>query len=130
MMQQKAVCVILRNSYGEILCVSRKDNLSDFGLPGGKVDDNETIHEAAVREVREETGLQISSLNEIYSGIEGSYFVTCFIGEWSGNISFSENHIVKWANSNILLNGSFGEYNKAALDAMSRQEGMMHESFI
>jgi len=43
-------------SKGLILGVSRKDDHTDFTLPGGKCDENETFKETALRELREETG--------------------------------------------------------------------------
>ena len=39
------------------LSVSLKEDHTDFNLPGGKVEQNETFEEAAIREVKEETGL-------------------------------------------------------------------------
>jgi ADP-ribose pyrophosphatase len=40
----------------KILCVSRKNNKKDFGLPGGKVESKEKDTEALYRELLEETG--------------------------------------------------------------------------
>ena len=44
---------------GKVLGVSRKTDPNDFGLPGGKVDEGETLYDAMVREVKEETGLTV-----------------------------------------------------------------------
>ena len=59
------VHVALFNDKGEVLMVSRKDDLNSFGLPGGKLDDNETLEEGIIRETLEETGLEIFNLYEI-----------------------------------------------------------------
>ena len=60
-----AVCALVLNSEGLILGVSRKDDHTAFGVPGGKVEDNETVVEALHREMLEETGYHIIIGNEL-----------------------------------------------------------------
>lgn len=55
-----AASVLLFNKHGNVLCVSRKTDANDFGLPGGKVEPNETPAQGAVRELFEETGYVVA----------------------------------------------------------------------
>jgi 8-oxo-(d)GTP phosphatase len=54
---------IIKNSEGAYLFIFRKNK---WDLPKGKLDPGETIKECAVREVLEETGVNISSCDELF----------------------------------------------------------------
>ena len=64
---KEAVVLFATTSSGKILMVSRKNG--KFGLPGGKVEEGETLKEACIRELQEETGLieEQSNLQLLYS---------------------------------------------------------------
>jgi ADP-ribose pyrophosphatase YjhB (NUDIX family) len=66
--------VIVENENGEILLQLRKDNKC-WGYPGGSVDINEVVEEAAKRELLEETGLIANTLElfGVFSGKELYY---------------------------------------------------------
>ncbi|WP_117214733.1 NUDIX hydrolase [Allorhizocola rhizosphaerae] len=53
--------MLIRDSSGRVLLVRQAYGLRLFGLPGGQVEPGETPEQAAVREVREETGLMVSA---------------------------------------------------------------------
>ena len=53
-----AAAVALFDSGGNILLLRRKDN-DKWTMPGGTLDFGESLTSCAIREVREETGLQI-----------------------------------------------------------------------
>jgi ADP-ribose pyrophosphatase YjhB (NUDIX family) len=53
-----ACAVVVVNEKNEVLLQKRSDN-GLWGLPGGLMELNETIQEAAIREVKEETNLDI-----------------------------------------------------------------------
>jgi ADP-ribose pyrophosphatase YjhB (NUDIX family) len=53
--------VVLRNNDKEILLVKhRKGSRQYWVLPGGRLEYGETFHECAIRELKEETGLEVS----------------------------------------------------------------------
>lgn len=51
---------LVQNQRGEVLLVRRADD-GRWAMPGGWVDPDETSEQAVVREVAEETGLQVSA---------------------------------------------------------------------
>ncbi|WP_195575543.1 NUDIX domain-containing protein [Paenibacillus sp. 1001270B_150601_E10] len=65
---------IIRDELGRILLQKRSD-YGDWGLPGGGMVAGETIEETMIREVREETGLEVIqyALDTIYSGPRMEY---------------------------------------------------------
>jgi ADP-ribose pyrophosphatase YjhB (NUDIX family) len=63
-----AVNVAVTNQAGEILLIRRSDN-GNWALPGGAVELGESLSQAAVRETREETGIdcEVTGLSGIYT---------------------------------------------------------------
>jgi len=58
-----------------------------WALPGGRVDSGETVEQTIVREVKEETGLDVAVVSKIgdyheqgvQDGVEYDYYPTCFL---------------------------------------------------
>jgi len=94
-----------------VLCLVRKDDKillqnrvkadwQGYTLPGGHVEPGESVVEAVIREMREETGLTVSPR---LCGIKqfpienGRYLVFLFLAdEFSGQLKSSEEGIVEW----------------------------------
>ena len=126
-MRQAAGMLIIKD--GMILGVSRKNDPTKFGLPGGKCDGFEAPWQAAIREVKEETDIDAGDLIVVYKRTEPAHAPApegedfeayCFYPlEWRGEPkSMEEGTVVKWLTAAELTSpesGAFAEYNKIAL---------------
>jgi 8-oxo-dGTP pyrophosphatase MutT (NUDIX family) len=56
-----SVSAVIFDGRGRLLLQQRSDG-GQWGLPGGSVEIGESVHDAVIREVREETGLQVTVL--------------------------------------------------------------------
>lgn len=77
----KIACVaVIRNLNDEILLLKRNRSPFGYGLPGGKLEEGETILNCVIREVREETGIGIISatLRKTSQSAEGLYQVIIY----------------------------------------------------
>ena len=66
-----AAGVIIQNKAGEILLQKRSDS-NKWGIPGGMLDYGESAEEAAIREVHEETGVDVAIIDML--GVYSKYF--------------------------------------------------------
>ena len=121
MIVNKSAQVILINPEGYVLGVSRKDDHNDFGLPGGKMDpeDNDDPKITAIRETKEETGLDITDLRLIFAIHKDGFMGYTYLAEYSGTIEHDEPHVVKWQPMEVLVNGRFGKYNKLVSESLN-----------
>lgn len=126
-MREAAVMLIVKD--GLILSISRRDDPTKFGLPGGKLEPGELPAQAAVRETLEETGVIVNVCTEIFRREEktsnGEVFYTyCYYADdWSGTPENSEEGIVKWLTVEELTvtHGAFPDYNKATIAAFKKK---------
>jgi 8-oxo-dGTP pyrophosphatase MutT (NUDIX family) len=81
--------VLIENDVGLILAVTRKGTLTDWSLPGGKLELGESFANAAIRETEEEVELEVSRLQLVYEGpscTESNRWVKTFrAGLWLGS---------------------------------------------
>ncbi len=61
------VDVIIEREDGQILLIKRKNPPPGWALPGGFVDCGESLEQAAIREVLEETGLEVELLEQFHA---------------------------------------------------------------
>lgn len=114
-----AACVLVKHkTFTDLyLGVSRKEDNSDWGLPGGKAEEYESYIKAAIRETKEETGLDITNLKYVFSDLvpgDVDYFCVVYVADYDGSepIQRSNEGAVGWVNLAALLDGSFGDFNR------------------
>ncbi len=120
--------VLLRRG-SEILLQNRvKGTWTGYALPGGHVEPGESIVEAACREMREETGLQITAPK--LCGIKqfpiagGRYLVFLFLAEqFAGELKSSEEGTMEWISREKLGQYPCVEGLEAQLDVMEDPNG-------
>ncbi|ANZ43277.1 DNA mismatch repair protein MutT [Lentzea guizhouensis] len=85
--------VLVSDEEGRLLLVRRAE-CGTWGLPGGFMEPGETLAETGVREVREETGLEVGSmaLLDVFSGPE--YFAVCPNGDEVHNVTAAYTAVV------------------------------------
>jgi len=122
-MKRAAVMLIIKD--GLILGVSRPNDDTKFGLAGGKIETNETPKEAAIRETKEETSIEVAECVEIFKHKEKNDYEThCFYAtKWSGEPKEVEKSKVKWLTGEELIytKAAFGEYNKEAIKRLQEK---------
>ena len=100
---------LIRNKEGKYL-VALRSYQDDFeagkwGLIGGKIDEGETPLKAIIREVKEETGLNITNAFELHKKKIKQGSITYFQVEWEGNLFLDndEHFNYKWVTEKELL---------------------------
>ena len=115
-----AACLIIEIN-NKIVAVSRRGSTTQFGFPGGKVDQGETPVDAIIRESFEEIGWKPldTEIELVYSGHCGSYMVNTYryigIPPRLDSLIAEDNTMIKMLTAEELCYGDispFSEYNK------------------
>ena len=116
-----AVTLLLFRSdapYTQILSISRGDNINDWGLVGGKVEHEEELATALVRETREESHVHMFAglLIPVYTGLAQTRLTTTFLAPQftlPEKFPHTREGKVKWLTPHHLVgrNCTYHEYN-------------------
>lgn len=96
--QQLGTAIIVINSKNQILLGKRKNvvRAGFYGLPGGKLENKETLLSCAIRELKEETNLDSQKMDYL-----------CVVKEWLPELGYDFAHFIfvcsQWQNQPALL---------------------------
>jgi 8-oxo-dGTP diphosphatase len=104
-----------------------------WALPGGRMDPGETIQQTVVREVKEETGLDVTIVDVIgeyvekgaREGVEYEYYPTCFVVKpTNGELKKQESEIqeIKFFSLDALPKPLAFEHEKMLQDYLKKQK--------
>ena len=113
----ESVGVVVLNDQKEILCLLRKIFPFAYALPAGHLDKNENPHNAALRELKEETGLEVEALQHIknFEMIGDS----CRRGS---DHHYWHLYMTKINNADVQLNDEASEYAWFSIDEILKME--------
>lgn len=107
---KKSGAVIINNKKDSVLLLYRGD-LKDWTFPKGHVEYGENYIETAIREVKEETGLDVKIIKQLcdveYENIEGSVITNMFLAMSQEDNKLKIEHdgdILEWVNINEVNN--------------------------
>jgi 8-oxo-dGTP pyrophosphatase MutT (NUDIX family) len=122
-MTRQSVSIVVLDDDGLFLQVSRRNDPNDFGLPGGKVEADETLLGAAKRELLEETGYEASRWDLLMS--RPSRTTTCYVFVATDLKKISEPRpgegVVRWASPEMIVSGTFSEFNAHILRTLVKR---------
>ncbi|HEY1011840.1 MAG TPA: NUDIX domain-containing protein [Herpetosiphonaceae bacterium] len=118
---------IIRDDQGRVL-LSRRADSGWWNLPGGGVEPHETVTEGVVREVREETGLEVVAgrLIGVYSKPQKHEIVLTFECKIVGGtmVASDEADLNEWFAPDALPTEQFlPKHRERVLDALSEEAG-------
>jgi 8-oxo-dGTP diphosphatase len=113
---KRAAIGIIRHD-GRFLAVSRRDDLTDMGFPGGKIEDWESLEAGLIREVYEEVGIHVQTMRHVLCRVSHQHLVHVFeIINWSGQPTSMEGTAIAWlTEEEMSQQKTFGTFNQLAI---------------
>jgi 8-oxo-dGTP diphosphatase len=120
---------IIINPAGEILLAKRHDHLHQGGkweFPGGKVESDETVTQALIRELKEEVSLLVSTSSPFMT-ISHDYpdkqvlLDIHLVQDFSGLAQGAEGQLIAWVSQAQLKDYEFPEANLPILDKIYQE---------
>ena len=130
---RRAVCALIEKD-GLYLSVSRKNDPDAYGLPGGKLEEGETLQAGLKREVLEETGFDIIPEEIVFEAVcpggtgygSEDFWTTvfrCSIVQKVQEPIEGETGEVRFIDQKTMETGPFAQYNKDTFAAIKENEG-------
>ena len=117
--------IVILNEDGLVLGVSRKDDWTKFGLPGGKWEVTDvncygspSPKMTAIRETKEETGIDVTNLRLVLAIHKDGFLSYTYLADYKGEINHNEPHLVEWTTFSKLIEGPFGKYNQLVTESL------------
>jgi 8-oxo-dGTP diphosphatase len=118
----KQVKIIIQNNEGKYLLIKRvdKEKIEHFGnweCPGGKLEDGESFEDAAIREVKEETNLEIEHVKVVKKlNKDGETIAIVFLG--------------KSLTKEVIVSDEHSDYDWFTYEELKKLEPITHKKFF
>lgn len=127
-----AVAAII-NTDNQVLIAKRPDHAHQGGLwefPGGKIETNETLHQALSRELQEEVGITPTALAPLIKVAhhypdKSVHLEVCKVTEFTGQPHGMEGQPIRWQGIDELDPAVFPAANRAIIDALQLPDAYM-----
>lgn len=131
-MKQSSCVYLIKDDQWLMLYRNKKENDINFGKyigVGGKLKENETIEECAIREVKEETGLTVNALKQMGDVLflypDNEEMITIYTcSDYEGTLIDCDEGTLQFVKQDSILNLDLWEGDKIFLRKL-----MMNESF-